>query len=94
VDGGHRGGPRSGDPSLRSGQALGDPRGTGEGWKDGRLEGGDVWAIHLYALQFSNPVCRLGDAILYQVPGTLIEDFIVAKTAWNALRFPGIRMIH
>ena len=62
--------------------------------RGGRLEGGDVWAIHLYALQFSNPVCRLGDAILYQVPGTLMEDFIVAKTAWNALRFPGIRMIH
>jgi hypothetical protein len=52
------------------------------------------WAIHLYASQFSNPVCRLGDAILYQVPGTLIKDFIVPKTAWNALRFPGIWMIH
>jgi len=48
----------------------------------------------LCASQFANPIGSFGDAVLYALPGAFLEDLIVAKTARDALRFPGVCMIH
>jgi hypothetical protein len=44
--------------------------------------------------QLANTVCCPGDAILHDMPGAIMENFVLAKTAGNTLCTPGIGTIH
>jgi len=52
----------------------------------------DLSRYHLS--QLANPVRALGDAVLYRVPGTFAQDFVLAKVARDASCLPWIVVVH